>query len=108
MDVLIIKSYPKNDRIYFTSLGKINGYDRGQPLSKFYTVKNRGGEWFYWRTKVAVCLGTKRANLSLGCVFSNYSIYDCRRNMVFEGKKFFDYGPRKITHSIYIEVSADI
>lgn len=58
-----------------------SGFDNSYNDSGTGTVKNKGGEWLYYHLKGYLSIDLDRFLISVGYSFSDFDIYDSRRNI---------------------------
>lgn len=58
------------------------GNDKNEYWSETKSVKNKGGEWLYYHLKGYLSINIDRFLISAGYSFSDFDIFDSRRNIV--------------------------
>lgn len=73
---------------------------------EFRSVRNKGGDIFFWRVKNTLSLGIDQIAFSLGYTISNQDPYSGRRNVYFDGNKISPSSDTyKFLHEFFVSVS---
>ena len=103
----IMLSFPVNETEEVPDYRAIPQIPKDEMGFHFYTlptvrVKNENGHWCYWRLRTSLGYKLGEGFLYAAYSVSNYSIYDCRRNIRLDGKPIHDYPQRRLTHTVSV------